>query len=124
MITFNQNLAAFIHVKMEVKNKEGKQTKGIFIPFEINHIVEGKQGGLYFNGVFFDYEGKDKDGKIYCSHILKQSFSKEERAKMTEEEKKTLPIFGSIKVGDGSHQDTVNDAAVGKVMQVTDEMPF
>ena len=120
MITGKLNLAALIHVKMEVNGKQGK-TAGIFLPIKNNSLFEGKEGAVYLDIVGFEY----KEPKDFATHMIKQSFSKEALGKMSDEEKKALPILGNVKVGDGGHKDAVNDAEPGKVFDPTiDNLPF
>lgn len=112
------NLAAFKHVKMKTKGKNG-EVKGIFIPFDANRLKEHKKGGVYFNIVAFQL----KEPTDYGTHILKQSFTKEQREKMSEEDVKEQPIFGNLNV-DNTPSETNNDAGGGKEFTESDDLPF
>lgn len=118
IINGNLNLAAFKHVKMNAKGKSG-QVKGIFIPFEANKLAEHEKGGVYFNMVAFEL----KNPTDYGTHIVKQSFSKEVRQNMSEDEQKEQPIFGNLNV-DTTPAETNNDAAGGESFGQEDKVPF
>ncbi len=91
--TIRINLAAFVHVVSKMKNKEGKEIEGIFIPLEKNHIFRGTKG-MYVDFVAFPIKNKQAD--IKDTHIVKQSFSKEIREAMTKEQQESQPIFGNM----------------------------
>lgn len=105
-----------------------KGKKLLVIPIEENGLWESaKTPGVFgINIVGFDYE--DKSDKQYKdTHLLKQSFSKEELAKMTEEQKKAIPILGNARVSGGSseHAEAApNDANNGKVAEGLGDLPF
>ena len=84
------NLAKFKSVLMTGKGKSGP-VEGIFIPIKLNKLFKGKDGNLYFN--FIGFETPESK---FGTHMIKQSFSKEERDAMTEDEQKGQPIFGNI----------------------------
>lgn len=122
MITGKLNLAALTHVKLELDGQKGK-VKGIFIPLEINDLFEGaedKGGGIYLNIVAFDM----KEPKEYATHIMKQSFSKEKREKMTKEEQDALPILGNLKTGNSAPVEANNNPAPENTFTPTDKLPF
>jgi hypothetical protein len=119
MITSKLNLAALKHVKMEVNGKSGK-VQGIFIPIEANKFFQWKDGAVYLDLVGFEM----KEAKDYATHIVKQSFSKDVREKMGEEEMKALPILGNHNASTFSQKETVSDAGEGKVFEPTSDLPF
>ena len=114
----NINLSAFQHVLMTT----GQDVKGIFIPIELNNIKPSKDGkNFYVNFIVF----KMKTAKEWATHMIKQSFSKEERDKMTEEEEKSQPIFGNAIIEQFEPSGTNNDVAGGKVFNDDDDdLPF
>jgi len=114
------NLSALVHVKMEVKGKSGDKVKGIFVPLSANRITETEKGGIYLNLVAFEM----KEKKDWGTHIVKQSLSKEERSKMSEEDQKSMPILGNLNI-DNTPSETVNNAADGKTFtEESDDLPF
>ena len=122
MIKGKFNLAAFKHVFMKKKNKEGKEITGIFIPLEANSLFHSEKGGVYFDMVAFQM----KQAKDYATHIIKQSFNKETREKMSDEEKQNQPIFGNLQVNDGQPQAENNNAGGSQVYdsEANDDLPF
>lgn len=121
MITGSINLTALRHVKMEKKGKSG-MVKGIFIPLEVNKIKEHEKGGIYLNVVGFEM----KEVKDYATHIVKQSFSKDEREKMSKEELDALPILGNFKASDGGQGQAVDNSASTTTFDADseDDLPF
>ena len=116
MIKGKLNLTALEHVKMTVKNKEGKPIEGLFIPTTINRLFVCKQG-VYLDLVAFEAKSE------FSTHIIKQSFDKKTREAMTEAEKKALPILGNLSV-DQPEPEANNDAAAGQVMTPDQAMPW
>lgn len=66
--------------------------EGIFIPLEKNKIFKGTKG-LYLDLVAFPMKQRSESKD---THLIKQSFSKEEREKMSREELESLPIIGNM----------------------------
>ena len=105
---------------MEKQGKSGK-VKGLFIPYEVNKLfVSEKTGAVYLDIVAF----KLKEPQEHSTHIVKQSFSKDERDKMTEEEQKNKPILGNLNVKEGNFTEANNNAAPGKTFTEKDDLPF
>lgn len=67
--------------------------KGVFIPIEDNNLFVSSNSA-YINFVAFETL---RPGKFGETHIVKQSFGKEILSKMSEEEKKEIPIIGNIR---------------------------
>ena len=125
-VTQKINLAALKHVEIELKRKDGSTVKGIFIPYEANHVfVSDKENGArYIDLISFDR----KTPTDQSTHLTKQSLSKEIREKMTKEEQDAMPIIGDLKVwGAAVHQEVSNNLATGKVINpedFADDLPF
>jgi len=91
----------------------------VVIPIEANHLFRGEQG-IYLDLIAF--ESKTKNEKIKDTHLVKQSLPKEVLEAMTDEEKKTQPILGNLRVW-GEYQ----EPAPVSSLEVTDEiekLPF
>ena len=88
-VTQKINLAALKHVEMELKSKDGSTVKGMFIPYEANHVFVSDKGGRNIDLISFEY----KEKKEWGTHMTKQSLPKDVREKMTDEEKNAMPIF-------------------------------
>ena len=125
-IKIKLNLASFKHAKISMKGKEGKQVKGIFIPFEVNNLFVSEKGGVYFDAIAFQL----KQPKDWATHLIKQSFSKDERQKMTEEEIRNLPIFGNLILETYTPTETNNemDIPTPEIQDISveddDDLPF
>lgn len=79
--------------KIILTGKDGKQKKCLVIPIEENHLYEGEKG-IYADFIAWEMREKKENG---TTHLLKQSLPKEVRSAMTDEQKKSLPIFGDMK---------------------------
>lgn len=91
----------------------------LVIPIEKNRLFVGEKG-IYLDIVGFEI--KEPKGESKDTHILKQSFSKEEREKMPEEELKNMPILGNLRIWDGFTESEPTSS-----MEVQDEisdLPF
>lgn len=88
--------------KSFVTKIQGKnETKAcVCIPIEDNQLFVGEKG------IYFDFAAWIlKESKSGDSHIISQSFSKEIRESMTEEERKSQPILGSLRVMQAARMD-------------------
>lgn len=118
MITGKINLSALKHVQMEVEGQNGK-VKGMFIPYEANRLFVGEKS------VSLDIIAFDSPKPEYKqTHAVKQSFSKEVREKMSEEEQKALPFIGSLNANVGGAAPVENNPAPAQVFNPTDKLPF
>jgi len=91
----------------------------IVIPIEANHLFRGEQG-VYLDLIAF--ESKTKNEKIKDTHLVKQSLPKEILDAMTEDEKRSQPIIGNLRVW-GEYQESApqSDMTVG---DEKDDLPF
>jgi hypothetical protein len=112
------NLSGLKHAKMEANGKSGK-VKGIFIPIDVNKLFLSDKGNVYLDLVAFPY----KEPKEYGTHLIKQSFSKEAREKMSKEELEGMPILGNLSV-DNAPAEANNDAGEGDVFDEKSDLPF
>lgn len=87
------NISAFTHMATSMKGKAGNSVEDIFIPIEKNGIFKGTKG-IYIDLIAFPIKNKNNDSKD--THIIKQSFTKEQREVMTKEQQDSQPIFGSL----------------------------
>lgn len=119
-ISTKLNLAAFKNATI-VKMGKNKDVDCIVIPIAQNNFFKSEKGALYADFIGFDI-ANPKEG-IKDTHIVKQSFSKEVQEKMTEEEKKALPIFGNHIVWDNVGSSGVSES-VAKTAASEDDLPF
>ena len=133
MISIKLNLTKLVHVKQKRKDKEGNEVECLIIPIDKNKLQRSTKEG--YNNVYWDlvaFELKEPrrndNGNLSQTHLVKRSLSKEERDKMSQEEKNELPIIGNLVDFDkfSSRQDeTPNDAGGGKVFESDeDDLPF
>lgn len=121
MITLKLNLTAFKHALMEGKT-EGEVV--LCIPIKLNKLFLSEKRNVYLDIVGFEYKD-NSDSKYPNTHILKQSFSKDELSAMTDEQKKELPIIGNARVsGSGQHEEPEPNAVSNKIAKGIDELPF
>lgn len=79
--------------KINLSGKNGQLKKCLVIPIEENHLYEGEKG-IYADFIAWEMKEKKENG---ATHLVKQSFPKEVREAMSEEEKRALPIFGDLR---------------------------
>lgn len=112
---------------ISVKGKTGEK-KGVFVPIEDNDIFvttdeSNKAKGAYFN--FAVFENKQV-GKYGDTHMIKQSIGKDARSKMSDEEKRAMPIFGNMKPMEFNNATHAVESPVTPVSQEEedDSLPF
>jgi len=121
MITLNLNLTQLEHGLVNGKT-EGEIL--LVIPIKKNNLVLTEKKNVFLNIVGFEYE--DKSDKEYKdTHLLKQSFNKEERERLGAEFLKSLPIIGNARVsGSTSHGEPEPKSASKDVASAVDDLPF
>ena len=110
-------------LKGSIKSLNGKSglIECLVIPIGVNHLFKGEKG-VYLDIIAFELEKKNADQKD--THLVKQSFSKDVREAMSEEESKALPIIGNLTVW-GMSERTESEPQMD--MNATDEdagLPF
>ena len=117
-ITGKLNLMNLVATRKILTGQSGP-TECLVIPIEMNRLFVGKEG-VYLDLIAFDFESKNKENKD--THLIKQSFSKEVREAMTEEQLKALPILGNLQVwGEKAEAEAVSDMTV---QDEKDDLPF
>lgn len=109
---------------ISVKGKNATK-KGIFIPIEENDLYVSMDESLKPKGVHLglsSWELKEK-GQYGDTHLLKQSFSKDFRETMSEEELKNSPIIGNMKPIEKTN-DVSNVSATEVQVSGDDDLPF
>ena len=110
---------------ISVKGKTGEK-KGVFVPIEDNGLFvttdeNNKAKGAYFN--FAVFENKQV-GKYGDTHMIKQSIGKDARSKMSDEEKRAIPILGNMKPMELQNASQAVEAPVAPSVQEEDDLPF
>jgi hypothetical protein len=97
MITGKINLLNLHAVKRFEKGVSGL-VECLIIPIEKNKLFVGEKG-VYLDLVAFEIKNPKPDSKD--THLIKQSLSKDERSKMSEEQINAMPILGNLSVNTG-----------------------
>lgn len=110
---------------INVKGKTGEK-QGVFVPIEDNKLFLSKDEsnrakGAYLNFVAFENK---HPGKFGDTHMIKRSFDKDTRSKMSEEEKRAIPIIGNMKPMDLQNIRKDVEAPIAKNTQEEDDLPF
>ena len=111
---------------ISVNGKSGAK-KGVFVPIEDNGLFvttdeNNKAKGAYFN--FAVFENK-KVGKYGDTHMIKQSIGKDARSKMSDEEKRAIPILGNMKPMELQNASQAVETPVAPVShEEEDSLPF
>ena len=86
-----------MQLKAAIRRMDGKSgpIDCLVIPIEANHLFRGDKG-IYLDLIAF--ENKAKNDAIKDTHLVKQSLPKEVLEAMTEDEKKSQPILGNLRV--------------------------
>jgi CRISPR/Cas system CMR subunit Cmr4 (Cas7 group RAMP superfamily) len=121
MITIKLTLTQFKHAVRKMKNAAGIEVDCLIIPIEQNKLYKGEKG-VYLDMIAFEVKEKKNDSKD--THILKQSFSKDDRAKMTEDQLKELPILGNLRIWEPQEQNTIELEPVTASPEEPNDLPF
>lgn len=110
-----------LHAVVKMITGQTGPVECLVIPIEKNRLFKGDKG-IYLDIVGFEIDpAKRKEGNK-DTHILKQSFSKEVREAMTEDELRSLPILGNLQVWDGTSSAEPLSSPV--VQPENDDLPF
>src|SRR4030042_3150135 len=82
-------------VKM-IKGKSG-MVECLVIPLEINSLFKGEKG-IYLDIIAFEIDPAKRSAESKDTHLVKQSFPKDVRDLMSEDDLKKLPIMGNLQV--------------------------
>lgn len=117
MITLKINM---LELKCSVKKMKAKsgEIDCLVIPIELNNLFVGEKG-VYLDIVGFELKNPKEGSRD--THLLKQSFSKEIREKMTDDELKAVPILGNLAFNPFSERDPVSNP---EPQPEADDLPF
>jgi len=106
-------------VKM-IKGKIG-DVECLVIPLEKNNLFKGEKG-IYLDIIAFEVAPEKRNSESKDTHLIKQSFSKEVRDLMSEDDLRKLPILGNLQVWEGiQEQETVSSS---ETLSDEDDLPF
>lgn len=103
-ISIKLNLRQLKNIVKPMRRKDGSTVECLVLPIDSNHIFRGGKG-LYLDLTAIEIKNKVGDSKD--THLVKQSIPKEVYEKMTEEQKKSLPIIGNAIVWDRQEPEPV-----------------
>ena len=86
------NLRQLKNVVKKMKRQDGSEVDCLVIPIKANNLFQSEKA-VYLDLIGFDFENKIQDSKD--THLVKQSLPKELFEKMTDEQKKAMPIVGN-----------------------------
>lgn len=104
-ISVHLNLRRLQSGQMKIKGKSGELVECVVIPIDANNLVRGEKG-VYLDLMGFELKERKPDRKD--THLVKQSLPKEQFEKLTDEQKKELPILGNMTVWGQPEADPVN----------------
>ena len=106
-----------------------KGTKCLVIPIVENDIYEGKDGTSFYFGMTAWELSSDKqktENNFKNTHLVKQKFSKDKLADMSDEDKKASPILGNITeyVGGSNNEPVAATSVDAGDFSTNDDLPF
>lgn len=114
------NLTQLNCVVKEFKGKKGK-VKCVVVPIKENNLYQGEKG------VYLDLSGialKDPKYPKQQTHLIKQNLPKEIYEKLSDEEKKAIPIIGNGLMFAHREPDQKVSQEVDLTGDETDDLPF
>ena len=114
------NLMQLNAVRKMISGKMG-MVECLVIPIEKNKLFIGEKG-VYLDLIAFEIDPAKRNGDSKDTHLVKQSFNKEIRDAMSEDELKALPILGNFQVWDGHTEG--EPASDMTVQNEKDDLPF
>ena len=110
---------------MQIQGRTGV-LRCLVIPVEDNNIFVTTDENNHPKAVYIDLTAWElKNPKYDETHMIKQSLPKEVREKMTDEEKKAIPILGGLKPVIFESQNAASSCAAPIAQtQNSDDLPF
>ena len=93
----------------------------LVIPIEKNKLFIGNKG-IYLDLIAFEIDPAKRNAESKDTHLVKQSFSKEVREAMSEDELKSMPIIGNFQVWSGQVETEPTSPAT--LQNEEDDLPF
>ena len=102
-----------------IKSGKNKDVDCILIPIAQNNLFKSEKGAVYLDLQGFEYKSQKEGSKD--THLVKQSLPKEVFDKMSDDEKKAMPILGNHIVWGQSGERT---EAAATTAASEDDLPF
>jgi len=110
-----------LHAVVKMITGQAGPVECLVIPIAKNCLFTGDKG-IYLDIVGFEIDPAKRNANSKDTHILKQSFSKEVREAMTEDELRSLPILGNLQVWDGTS--SAEPVSSSDLQPENDPLPF
>jgi len=114
------NLLQLHAVRKMITGKLGA-VECLVIPIEKNKLFVGEKG-VYLDLIAFEIDPAKRNAESKDTHLVKQSFSKEVREVMGEDELKSLPILGNLQVWSGTVES--EPVSSNELQPEEDDLPF
>ena len=114
------NLLQLHAVRKMITGKLGA-VECLVIPIEKNKLFVGEKG-VYLDLIAFEIDPAKRNAESKDTHLVKQSFSKEVREVMGEDELKSLPILGNLQVWSGAIES--EPVSSNELQPEEDDLPF
>jgi len=114
------NLLQLHAVRKMITGKLGA-VECLVIPIEKNKLFVGEKG-IYLDLIAFEIDPAKRNAESKDTHLVKQSFSKEAREEMGEDELKSLPILGNLQVWSGTVES--EPVSSNELQPEEDDLPF
>lgn len=111
-----------LHGAIKMINGKLGPVECVIIPLEKNKLFKGEKG-IYLDLIAFEIAHDKRREGSKDTHLVKQSFSKEVRESMTEEQIKALPILGSLQVWDEGFTES-EPVSSSTTLGEDDDLPF
>lgn len=110
------------HVIEKRKTKSGEMIDVVTLPIKNNNLFLSEKGNCYLDLIGFEVAPEKR--KTDDTHLVKQSLPKDVQEKMSEEEKRAMPILGNLRVWGNVEQEPVQSADLPPAPESTDQLPF
>ncbi|WP_114937535.1 hypothetical protein [Mucilaginibacter endophyticus] len=117
-------LTKLTHVLMDAKGKGGKPVRGIFIPIDVNMLVEKDKAVYMAVKVKVKSEADQFGQNGFIAKTTDSSIWKGLTEDQKEEAKKLSPILGNIKDFSAGTANDTSGAAAPNVVSEDDDLPF
>ena len=93
----------------------------LVLPLAKNKLFKGEKG-IYLDIIAFEIDPSKRNEDRKDTHIIKQSFSKEIRESMTEDQLREIPILGSLQIWSGYEEQ--EPLSSPKTLDELSDLPF
>jgi len=98
-----------LRAQLRMMKGQEKDIECLIIPISANKLFKGDKG-VYLDLIGFEIEKPIEGSKD--THLVKQSFNKEIRDQMTNDELMALPILGNLRIWESGTDEPVNNMNV------------